>query len=103
MLGWWTIGRASGVGATAALVALILWPFYSGAGDKVEWPFAAAASVAGLCGVSILLITAGDMLFHRRRGERIRPVRTFDILLAVALIALSLLQLDQLIGQLPAS
>ena len=102
MLGWWTIGRASSTGAISSAIALLLWPFYSGAGDTVEWPFAAAACLAGLCGVSILLITLGDMLFHRRRGQRIRPVRVFDVVLAAALIALSLLQLDQLLGQLPA-
>ncbi len=48
MLGWWTIGRASGLGATAGLIALILWPFYAGAGDGVEWPLASAAVLAAL-------------------------------------------------------
>ena len=51
---------------------------------------------------SILLITAFDMLFHRRRGRRIRPVRAFDVLLGVALVALSLLQIEDVKGQLPA-
>ena len=102
MLGWWTIGRASGVGATAGLLALILWPFSSGPGDPVEWPLTAAALAAMVCGLSILLITAGDMLFHRPRSERLRPVRVFDIAVALFLVALGLFRIEQLLGQLPA-
>jgi hypothetical protein len=101
MLGWWTIGRASGLGASAALVALLLWPMQRGHHDVLFWPLLAAAGLAGFCGASILLITAGDLLFHRRRGQRLRPVRVFDIVLATLLIALCLAQLDDLAGQLP--
>ncbi|HEY0149187.1 MAG TPA: hypothetical protein VGB70_09280 [Allosphingosinicella sp.] len=101
MLGWWTIGRASGVGASAALLALLLWPLWSEKGGALVWPFAASAAVAGLCGVSILLITAFDIL-TRRRGRRMRPVRGFDIVLGIGLIALSLAQIHNAAGQLPA-
>ena len=103
MLGWWTIRRASGVGASAGLIALVLWPFYSGAGDAVEWPLAAAAAVALVCGLSILVITGIDIAFHRRRGPEIRPVRAFDLILAAGLIALSWLQIGSVAGQLPAA
>ena len=102
MLGWWTIGRASGVGATAGLLALILWPLFSGHETSLAWPLGLFAAIAGSCGASILLITAGDMIFHRRRGDRIRPVRAFDIVLGLGLVALSLLQLSDVLGQLPA-
>ena len=51
MGGWWTIPRASGLGATAELAALLLWPFYRRYGGGLEWPFAAAALLAGLCGL----------------------------------------------------
>jgi len=98
MLGWWTIGRASGVGVTAALLGLVLWPFYSSYGEPLELPFQVAALLAGLCGASILLITGFDLIFHRRRGDRLRPVRAFDLSLAVALILLSLAQLDTVAG-----
>ena len=100
MLGWWTIGRASGIGATAALLALLLWPFQRGYGPLL-WPFAVLAAVAGLCGLSILLITVVDMIL-RRRGKIIRPVRGFDIVLGALLVALSLLQLQDVQAQLPA-
>ena len=100
MLGWWTIGRASGIGATAALLALLLWPFQRGYGALL-WPFAGFAAVAGLCGLSILFITALDIVL-RRRGKIIRPVRGFDIVLGALLVALSLLQLQEVQGQLPA-
>jgi hypothetical protein len=100
MLGWWNLGRASGLGAVAGLLALVLWPFQRSY-EGLLWPFAAAAGVAGLCGLSMLLITAADMLLHRR-GRRLRPVRAFDLILGLGLVALSLLQLSEVRGQLPA-
>ena len=83
MLAWWTIGRATGVGLTAGLVCLVLWPF------------AAALALAGLSGASILLITAGDMLL-RKRGESLRPVRAFDIAVGTALAVPSVIELAAL-------
>ena len=102
MPGWWTIPRASGIGALAELFALLLWPFFARYGTAVDASFAGAAAVAGLCGASVLAMTGFDMLFHRRRGERIRPVRAFDIALGAGLVGLSLLQFDDFLGQLPA-
>lgn len=101
ILGWWTIGRASGLGVTAALAGLVLWPAQRGYQDALFWPLLMAAALAGFCGLSILIITAGDLLFHRRRGDRLRPVRVFDFVLATLLIALCLAQFDDLAGQLP--
>ena len=101
MLGWWTLRRASGIGASAALLALVLWPFWGDSPDVLAWPFAASAAVAGLCGASILVITAFDIVTHRR-GRQIRPVRGFDIVLGIGLAALSLAQLQDAAGQLPA-
>jgi hypothetical protein len=101
MLGWWTLGRASGVGAIAGLIALLLWPFRGDSGSVLAWPFAACAALAGLCGATILLITAFDMVTHRR-GRRMRPVRGFDIVFGLGLLALSLAQLNDVAGQLPA-
>jgi len=95
------LGRASGIGASAGLAALMLWPFYP---FDLAWQdglFLAAAIVAGLCGLTVLLLTAFDILFHPRRGARIRPVRAFDIVLGLGLVALSLLQLRDYAGQLP--
>jgi uncharacterized membrane protein YbhN (UPF0104 family) len=101
MLGWWTLGRASGFGVAAALLALLLWPFWGEHGHALLGLFAALAAAAGLCGVSILVITALDMVLHKR-GRRVRPVRAFDILLGLSLIGLSLVQLQHAAGQLPA-
>jgi hypothetical protein len=94
MRGLWTIPRASGAGFTAELVALILWPVHAGR-ETLDLLFAFAAGVAGLCGASILLMTGLDLLFHRRRGDRVRPLRAFDIVFGSALVVLSLIQLDQ--------
>ena len=93
--------RVSGVGGSAGLAALLLWPFYRSYGEPLLWPFALLAALAGLCGLAILLITAGDMLF-RRRGARIRPVRGFDIAFGLGLVLLSLLELQDAAGQLAA-
>jgi hypothetical protein len=102
MLSWWTIGRASGIGATAGLAALLLWLLERAYGDLFVAPLCVAAAIAGLCGLSILLITALDLIFHRRRGERVRPLRVFDVALGAILIVLCLLVLDDVAGQLAA-
>jgi len=65
----------------------------------VVWPFAAALAIAAFCGLSILMITIFDMLFHKR-GESLRPVRAFDIAIGVALAVPSLIQLSALADQL---
>ena len=95
MLAWWTIGRATGVGLTAGLVCLILWPLYASYQERILWPFAAALALAALSGMSILVITAADMIF-RRRGESLRPVRAFDIAVGTALTVPSLVELAAL-------
>ena len=63
------------------------------------WLFAAALAVAAFCGLSILLITIIDMLFHKR-SESLRPVRAFDIAIGTMLAVPSLIQLNALADQL---
>ncbi len=63
------------------------------------WAFAAALAVAAFCGLSILLITVFDMVFHKR-GRSLRPVRAFDIAIGIALAVPSLIQLSALLDQL---
>lgn len=98
MLGWWTIGRATGLGVTAGLAALILWPLYAAYQERVLPFFVTALALCAVCGLSILWITAIDLLTHPRRGERMRAVRAFDILLALLLAIPSLIALRNLIA-----
>jgi hypothetical protein len=95
----WTIRRASGIGASFGLAALLIWPFAYFYPDSLSWPLLGAAAVAGLCGASILLMTVADLLFHRPRGRRLRPVRTFDLALGMALLGLALLEAEAVAGQ----
>jgi hypothetical protein len=93
MLRWWTIGLASGIGFSAEAVALFLWPLAAYAAPRVIfWPFLASAVLAGFCALSILALTARDMA-TRSRGERIRAIRTFDVVFAAIVAGLSVLQL----------
>lgn len=92
----WTIGRASGVGAVAGLAALVLWPAYASWQEPVRPAFISALAVSVFCGLSILVITALDRRRHGPRGERLRPVRWFDIALALLLAVPSLLALESL-------
>jgi drug/metabolite transporter (DMT)-like permease len=96
MLSAWTISRATGVGVTAGVAALILWPVYAAYQERVLWAFIATLAVAAFCGISILAITAADMLL-RQRGERLRPVRAFDLVIGLALAVPSLIQLQALL------
>ena len=84
---WISIPAVSGVGFTGAVLALLLWPFRN-ASEAVDTAFSILAGLAGLCGLAILLLTAFDMIFHRRRGERVKPLRAFDLALAIGLLAL---------------
>jgi hypothetical protein len=101
MDGRWTLGRAVGLAATIGLLALLLWPFFA-ANDLVYWAFVAAACLSGLGGAWIVVATMLDLTFHRPRGERLRPVRAFDLVLGGGLFLLALLQLRDALGQLPA-
>lgn len=98
MLSGWTIGRATGVGISAGLAAVLLWPLYALYQDAVLTPFLLMLCLAALCGLSILWITLLDLLTHRRRGSRLRPVRAFDLAVALLLAVPSLLQLQALLA-----
>lgn len=97
MQGRGILGRAIGLGASAGLLALALWPFFA-FHPLLTWAFVLFAALAGLCGAAILAVTALDLRYHRPRGGRIRAVRTFDLLLATALILLAFLELRDFHG-----
>ena len=94
------LGRAVGYGATAGLLALILWPFVDS--GPLYWVFILIACFAGLCGAWIVVVTMIDLTFHRPRGERLRPVRAFDLVLGSGLFLLAYLELRDALGQLAA-
>jgi flagellar biosynthesis protein FlhB len=94
----WTL---VGLGATAELLALALWAFV-GAYESLFWPFLLLSLVAGLAGAWLVLAPRFDLTFHRPRGDRLRPVRGFDLVLGAGLFILALLQLRDTLGQLPA-
>jgi hypothetical protein len=94
----WTLVGAS---VSAELAALALWAFV-GPYEALFWPFVLLSIVAGLGGAWIVLATMIDLTFHRPRGQRLRPVRGFDLVLGSGLFALALLQLRDALGQLPA-
>ncbi|MEA3010260.1 MAG: hypothetical protein QOJ91_1952 [Sphingomonadales bacterium] len=90
----WTL---VGLGATAEPIALALWAFV-GAYEFLFWPFLALSILAGLAGAWIVLSTMFDLTFHRPRGERLRPLRSFDFVLGSGLFVLALLQLRDALG-----
>lgn len=94
----WTL---VGISVTAELVALAIWAFV-GPYEALFWPFVLLSILAGLGGAWIVLATMFDLTFHRPRGERLRPVRGFDLVLGTGLFGLALLQLRDALGQLPA-
>ena len=94
----WTL---VGMAVSAELLALALWAFV-GAYDSLFWPFLLLSIGAGLAGAWLVLATMFDLTFHPPRGERLRPVRGFDLVLGSGLFVLALLQLRDALGQLPA-
>ena len=62
----------------------------------------AIACLAGFGGAWIVVATMLDLTFHRPRGERLRPVRAFDLVLGGGLFLLAWLQLRDAFGLLPA-
>ena len=84
----WTISRASILGIATGIVALLMASFRDPR-DVGLYPYAALVLVTAFCGASVLWITAFDM---RARGTsgRMRPVRTVDIAIGLALLVPSL-------------
>jgi len=87
----WTLQRASGLGVVAALAAVVLRLFYPASPDIVRPVLLGLCALAAFCGLSILWITAVDRLRHGRRGERLVPLRAFDMAMAALLLLPALL------------
>jgi small neutral amino acid transporter SnatA (MarC family) len=80
----WTINRASGAGLVAAVCSLILWLAFALFGETFLFPFSVALSVCLACGLSVLAMTAIDLIL-RKRGPTVRPIRIFDLACGFAL------------------
>lgn len=93
----WTIHQVSGVGCAAGLAAVVLWLFHAAWPEVVRFPFTVALSVAAGCGIAMLLMTLADLKRRSGRGSRLRPIRTFDILLGLLLSIPSLIELRAIV------
>jgi hypothetical protein len=97
VLGFWTISRAAGAGLLSGLAALILWPIFAAYQEPFRWPYMAALALTALCGFSILAMTAADLVLHPKRGQRVIPIRAFDIGLGLLLLVPASVTLGTLI------
>ena len=79
------MARASGVGVIAGLGALLLASAIRGWPEGLLYPYVGLLLVTVFCGASMLWINAADM---RSRGTtgRMRPIRGFDLALALILL-----------------
>lgn len=93
----WTIHQVSGAGVAAGLIALLLWPLYATWPALVQLPFIAALAVAAGCGVAILVMTLRDLKHRSGRGSRLKPIRTFDVILGLALSVPSIVELRAIV------
>ena len=94
----WTVKRATGAGVVAGFAAILMRIVYPGWPEALRWPFLALCSIAAFCGASILWITAVDRYRYGKRGDRLIPLRVFDVALALLLIVPSLLAIRAVLG-----
>jgi len=81
----WTIQRSTTIGIATGLSAVLLASMLGGWPGGLLYPYVGLLGVTAFCGASILWITAVDM---RTRGTsgRMRPIRGFDVAIALALL-----------------
>ena len=82
----WTIQRATGAGFIFGLLALLVSAAFGSWAEALLYPYAALLALAFLCGASILWITFMDMR-ARQRGIQVRPIRMFDVVAGLIIIA----------------
>ncbi len=95
----WTIHQVSGAGCVAGLAALLLWLLYAAWPEAIRFPFIAALSIAAGCGIAMLLMTLADLKRRSGRGSRLKPIRTFDIILGLLLSVPSLIELRAIVPE----
>ncbi len=82
-----TISRATGFGAVAGLITILLWIAYGWWPETFVLPYVLGLLVTAGCGLFVLLATARDRYRNPRRGVRIRPIRGFDVAAGLLLAA----------------
>ena len=80
-----SVPKAIGAGVACAAVALLLWLAFSFWPHIFILPYVAALVATALCGFYVLIATMRDSYRNPRRGVRIRPIRSFDIVAGVLL------------------
>ena len=79
----WNVQRATVTGLGLGLAAVLLSAFAEG--RTMLWVYAALLLLTMICGASILLISLVDS-HQRQRGERVRPIRMFDLAMGALLV-----------------
>lgn len=85
MLKAWTIQRAEAFGIPAGVLSAALWAAFPTWPEALEIPFAVALAVTAFCGVSILWITARDVVHGPTRGKMLRAIRVVDVAIGIVL------------------
>ena len=83
MLSRWTVMRATVSGLFLGLLALLLATFAES--RALLLVYAGLLVLTMVCGASILLISLIDA-HARQRGERVRPIRMFDLAMGALLV-----------------
>ncbi len=83
----------------AGLAAVVLWPLYATWPETIRLPFAVALLIAALCGGAMLWMTLHDLKRRSGRGSRLRPIRTFDVILGFVLLVPSLVELRAILPE----
>jgi hypothetical protein len=83
LLSGWTVMRATVTGLGFGLAALLLAIFAES--RAALWIYAGLLILTMVCGASILLISLIDA-HARQRGDRVRPIRMFDLAMGALLV-----------------
>ncbi len=82
-LSGWTIQRATIVGFGFGLAAFLLSNFAEGRAMRLVYAGLLILTIA--CGATILMILLRDV-HARQRGDRVRPIRIFDLTMGLLLV-----------------
>lgn len=98
MLRFWNINRAAGAGIVLGLFTLILWLLFASYQEPFRLPYMAGLAATAFCGLSILWMTAADLMLHSRRSRKLMPLRAFDVALGTLLSVPTIVTLRSLLS-----